>query len=242
MASCIPRELGAYAHAVDAATGKQLWFFDPQAIRARPEIPAAISSIAASPYGRVRSSSPRSTATCTRSTPRPASRFGTRHNHRPRTEPIPAQGQSTWRVISPSSATAAPTWIKVAYAATSRLTTSETGTLKWRLFTGARRALDSLTRILRWRLADKTWDPHRAADYKGGGTVRDGFAYDPDLEAGLFRHRQCGSVRSATARPAQRRRPIRGIDSCGARGKRQPRLVFPDHSGRPLGLRRRGRS
>ena len=31
-------------------------------------------------------------------------------------------------------------------------------------------------------IADKTWDPSRAVDYKGGGTVWDGFAYDPDTD------------------------------------------------------------
>ena len=35
-------------------------------------------------------------------------------------------------------------------------------------------------------LAAKTWNRHRAPEYKGGGTVWDGFAYDPDLKLVYF--------------------------------------------------------
>jgi quinohemoprotein ethanol dehydrogenase len=35
-------------------------------------------------------------------------------------------------------------------------------------------------------LAAKTWSQHRAPEYKGGGTVWDGFAYDPDLKLVYF--------------------------------------------------------
>lgn len=34
--------------------------------------------------------------------------------------------------------------------------------------------------------ADKTWDSHRQARFKGGGTAWDGFAYDPDLDLVYF--------------------------------------------------------
>jgi quinohemoprotein ethanol dehydrogenase len=34
--------------------------------------------------------------------------------------------------------------------------------------------------------AAKTWNRHRAPEYKGGGTVWDGFAYDPDLKLVYF--------------------------------------------------------
>lgn len=65
-------------------------------------------------------------------------------------------------------------------------------------------AYDVATGALRWRfytvppdpgkpyenpelaMADKTWDSHRAAQYKGGGTAWDGFAYDPDLNLVYF--------------------------------------------------------
>jgi len=65
-------------------------------------------------------------------------------------------------------------------------------------------AYDVATGAFRWRLytvppdpgkpyenpelaaADKTWDPHRQAAFKGGGTVWDSFAYDPDLDLVYF--------------------------------------------------------
>lgn len=65
-------------------------------------------------------------------------------------------------------------------------------------------AYDVATGVLRWRfytvppdpgkpdenpelaMADKTWDPQRTAQYKGGGTAWDGFAYDPDLNLVYF--------------------------------------------------------
>ena len=61
----------------------------------------------------------------------------------------------------------------------------ETGKLKWRFFTvpGAPGQPYENPALA---IADKTWDPHRAADYKGGGTVWDGFAYDPDLKLVYF--------------------------------------------------------
>ena len=61
----------------------------------------------------------------------------------------------------------------------------ETGKLKWRFFTvpGAPGQPDENPALA---IADKTWDPNRAADYKGGGTVWDGFAYDPDLNLVYF--------------------------------------------------------
>ena len=44
-----------FAYAVDAATGKEIWKFDPQADRALRATHAAISSIAAFRSGRARS-------------------------------------------------------------------------------------------------------------------------------------------------------------------------------------------
>ena len=92
---------------------------------------------------------------------------------------------STWQAISPSSATAAPTWITAAYEAMSQLTTSKPA-----ISSGASSRypapLDNLTRNPALAIADKTWDPHRSAEYKGGATVWDGFAYDPDLKLVYF--------------------------------------------------------
>ena len=61
----------------------------------------------------------------------------------------------------------------------------ETGKLKWRFFTvpGAPGQPYENPALA---IADKTWDPHRSADYKGGGTVWNAFAYDPDLNLLYF--------------------------------------------------------
>ena len=60
-----------------------------------------------------------------------------------------------------------------------------TGALKWRFYTvppdpGKPYENPELA------MADKTWDSHRTAQYKGGGTAWDGFAYDPDLDLVYF--------------------------------------------------------
>lgn len=60
-----------------------------------------------------------------------------------------------------------------------------TGALKWRFYTvppdrGQPYENPELA------MADKTWDPHRGTQYKGGGTAWDGFAYDPDLDLVYF--------------------------------------------------------
>jgi quinohemoprotein ethanol dehydrogenase len=60
-----------------------------------------------------------------------------------------------------------------------------TGALKWRFYTvppdrGKPYENPELA------MADKTWDPQREPQYKGGGTVWDGFAYDPQLNLVYF--------------------------------------------------------
>ena len=60
-----------------------------------------------------------------------------------------------------------------------------TGALRWRFYTvppdpGKPYENPELAK------ADKTWDSHRTARYKGGGTAWDGFAYDPDLNLVYF--------------------------------------------------------
>ena len=61
----------------------------------------------------------------------------------------------------------------------------DSGQLKWRFYT-VPAAPGQPYENPALAAADKTWDPHRAADYKGGGTVWDGFAYDPDLNLVYF--------------------------------------------------------
>lgn len=61
----------------------------------------------------------------------------------------------------------------------------QTGALRWRFFTvppAPGRPFENRELAV----AAKTWDPHRGADYQGGGTVWDGFAYDPALNLVYF--------------------------------------------------------
>jgi len=61
----------------------------------------------------------------------------------------------------------------------------ETGALRWRLFTvppAPGRPFENPELAM----AAETWDPRRGADYQGGGTVWDGFGYDPKLNLLYF--------------------------------------------------------
>jgi len=89
----------------------------------------------------------------------------------------------------------------------------ETGKLQWRFFTvpGAPGQPYENPALA---IADKTWDPHRSADYKGGGTVWNAFAYDPDLNPSIsarpMRHHMiCGSWVRRKATPCSRQRFLR---------------------------------
>ncbi|HET9391432.1 MAG TPA: PQQ-dependent dehydrogenase, methanol/ethanol family [Steroidobacteraceae bacterium] len=61
----------------------------------------------------------------------------------------------------------------------------ETGALQWRFYT-VPPARGQPYENPELAIADKTWEPHRGAQYKGGGTVWDGFAYDPELNLVYF--------------------------------------------------------
>ena len=59
------------------------------------------------------------------------------------------------------------------------------GKFKWRFYT-VPPAVGQPHENPELALADKTWDPHRKADLHGGGTAWDGFAYDPALNLVYF--------------------------------------------------------
>jgi quinohemoprotein ethanol dehydrogenase len=60
----------------------------------------------------------------------------------------------------------------------------DTGTMKWRIYTVPAAGAPAETPEL--AAAEKTWSPLRDPMYKGGGTVWDGFAYDPALNLIYF--------------------------------------------------------
>jgi quinohemoprotein ethanol dehydrogenase len=61
----------------------------------------------------------------------------------------------------------------------------KSGAFKWRFFT-VPPAVGQPYENPELAAADKTWDRHRANEFKGGGTAWDGFAYDPDLDLVYF--------------------------------------------------------
>jgi quinohemoprotein ethanol dehydrogenase len=78
----------------------------------------------------------------------------------------------------------------------------DSGALKWRFYT-VPPARGQPYENPELALADKSWDPARAPQFKGGGTAWDGFAYDPGLNlvyfgtanAAPYDQRQLGSAR-----------------------------------------------
>lgn len=61
----------------------------------------------------------------------------------------------------------------------------ETGAFKWRFYT-VPPPVGQPYENPELAMADRTWDPHRKAQFNGGGTVWDGFAYDADLNLVYF--------------------------------------------------------
>jgi quinohemoprotein ethanol dehydrogenase len=61
----------------------------------------------------------------------------------------------------------------------------DSGALKWRFFT-VPPAVGQPYENPELAAADKTWDPHRKPEFKGGATVWDGFAYDAKLNLVYF--------------------------------------------------------
>ena len=61
----------------------------------------------------------------------------------------------------------------------------DSGAFKWRFYT-VPPAVGQPYENPELAVADKTWDPHRGPDLHGGGTAWDGFAYDPSLNLVYF--------------------------------------------------------
>ena len=187
-----------YVYAVDAATGKELWRYDPKG----DWFPATKSVLRSRQPRRRRVEGQglcrlgRRPAACARRGDRQAS-LGGRHHRRPQAALLEhgraADRRETWW----SSATAARTWGTAACAAMSRPTTCDAASSNGGSTPCRRRpAGRSRTRI--------SPRPRRPGTriaipkYKGGGTAWDGFAYDPALKLVYFgtamrRPMTCGS-------------------------------------------------
>jgi len=174
-----------YVYAVDAATGRELWRYDPKADYAAARNPCCdmVNRGVAVWKGKVYV----------------ASVDGRLHALNA------ANGRKVWEVDTitnhklPYSSTGAP---QIAgdvvvignsgsdmgkggvrgYVAAYDL---QTGAFKWRFYT-VPPAVGQPFENPELAAAAKTWDSHRAAEYQGGGTVWDGIAYDRDLNLVYF--------------------------------------------------------
>ena len=165
----------------------------PRSLR-RPEIRAAIWSTAASRCGRARSMSPRSTGGCMRSTPPPAAKIW--------------EADTITDHKLPYSSTGAPQIagdVVVIGNGGSRHGTRRRARLRVRLRFGDRRLQMALLHRAAGRRASRSRIPNsprprkpgtRTAtrNYKGGGTVWDGIAYDPELNLVYFGTAQCRAL------------------------------------------------
>ncbi|HEY6483394.1 MAG TPA: PQQ-dependent dehydrogenase, methanol/ethanol family [Steroidobacteraceae bacterium] len=174
-----------YVYAVDAASGRQLWRYDPQAahLAARQPCCDLVNRGVAVSNGRVYV----------------AAVDGRLHALDART------GRKIWAVDTitdhslPYSSTGAPLIAgKVVVIGNGGADMGHggvrgyvsafdlaSGALKWRFYT-VPPAPGQPYENPELAIADKTWDPHRGAQYKGGGTAWDGFAYDPKLDLVYF--------------------------------------------------------
>ena len=174
-----------YVYAVDAATGRELWRYDPQAAHFAARQPCCdlVNRGVAVWQGRVYV----------------ASVDGRLHAL------DAATGRKIWEADTivdhslPYSSTGAPQiagsvivigngGADIGHGAVRGYVSAydlSSGTLKWRFYTvppapGAPYENPELA------AADETWDPRRSARFNGGGTAWDGFAYDPDLDLVYF--------------------------------------------------------
>jgi quinohemoprotein ethanol dehydrogenase len=186
-----------YVYAVDAASGKQLWRYDPHAAHLAARHPCCdlVNRGVAVWQGRVYV----------------ASVDGRLHAI------DAASGKAVWvadTIIDhalPYSSTGAPliagnlvvignSGADMGHGAVRGYVSAyelQTGTLKWRFFT-VPPARGKPYENPELATADKTWDPQRGADFRGGGTAWDGFAYDPALNLVYF-----GTANAAPYDPRQ---------------------------------------
>ena len=170
-----------YVYALDAATGRELWRYDPQAAAAYARNPCCdlVNRGVAVWRGKVYV----------------ASVDGRLHAIEA------ATGRKLWEADTiidhqaPYSSTGAPQIAgKVVVIGNSGgdMTVGgvrgyvsaydlDTGAFTWRFFT-VPPAVGKPYEHPELGLAAKTWDPHRGPQFKGGGTAWDGMAYDPDLD------------------------------------------------------------
>ena len=124
-----------------------------------------------------------------------AENLGSRHHRRSHSCPIRAPARRRSPAASWSSATAARTWVTAAVRGYVSAYDLETGAFKWRFLHGTAGARTAVRESGARRGRQDLGCASRRRSINGGGTAWDGFAYDPDSEAGVLRH---GATRRLT--------------------------------------------
>ena len=174
-----------YVYALDAATGKELWRYDPRPVAFYGEKPCCdlVNRGVAVWKGKVYVASTDGRLHALDAATGKQD-LGSRHHRRPQL-PYSSTGAPQIAgnvvVIGNGGGDMGVGGVR-GYVSAYDL---ETGAFKWRFFTvppAPGQPLESPDLAA----AAKTWDPHRDPKYKGGGTVWDGFAYDPALKLVYF--------------------------------------------------------
>jgi len=174
-----------YVYAVDAATGKELWRYDPKPNYFMGRNPCCdlVNRGVAVWQGKVYvASTDGRLHALDAATGRKIWEADTITDHKlPYSSTGAPQIAGSVVVIGNSGADMGHTAVR-GYVAAYDL---QTGAFKWRFYT-VPPAVGQPYENPELAQADKTWDPHRKPELHGGGTAWDGFAYDPKLNLVYF--------------------------------------------------------
>ncbi len=174
-----------YVYAVDAATGKELWRYDPKPDYFRGRHPCCdlVNRGVAVWKGKVYVASVDGRLhAINAATGKKIWEADTITDHKaPYSSSGAPQIAGNVVVIGNSGADMGHTAVR-GYVAAYDL---ETGAFKWRFYT-VPPAVGQPYENPELAQADKTWDSHRKPEFNGGGTAWDGFAYDPALNLVYF--------------------------------------------------------
>jgi quinohemoprotein ethanol dehydrogenase len=174
-----------YVYAVDAATGKELWRYDPKPDYFRGRHPCCdlVNRGVAVWKGKVYVASVDGRLhALNAATGKKIWEADTITDHKlPYSSTGAPQIAGNAVVIGNSGADMGHTAVR-GYVAAYDL---DTGAFKWRFYT-VPPAVGQPYENPELAQADKTWDPHRKPEFNGGGTAWDGFAYDPALNLLYF--------------------------------------------------------
>jgi quinohemoprotein ethanol dehydrogenase len=174
-----------YVYAVDAATGRELWRYDPQPDYFAGRHPCCdlVNRGVAVWKGKVYVASVDGRLhALNAATGR--ENLGSRHHHRSQAALLQHGRAADRRQCGGhrQQRRRHGTWRRARLCLAYDL---DSGAFKWRFYT-VPPAVGQPYENPELAQADKTWDPHRKPEFNGGGTAWDGFAYDPALNLLYF--------------------------------------------------------